>query len=142
MTTERLYDNIDEATKWEIINIKRLITVAGHLQDKLADDLKTLSDLKVEIKAYETKMAVFPDMDIVLASGSHVAILTAEAMQREKSPEVNRTVFGLLGIDKFLEICTLPVPATKKALGVEQFDMVCPPHYNGTGRRFSLKKKT
>ena len=142
MGRPNMYENVDDVTRQEIINMKRLITVAGEIQDRIADDVKTLDDLKKEIKSYEMTMATTPETDVTLVSGTHVAILSAEAKQREKGPDINRTVFGLLGIDKFLEIATLPVPATKKALGVEQYEAVCPAFYNGTGRRFTLKKKS
>jgi hypothetical protein len=142
MGRQSMYENVDEATRQEIINIKHLITTAGRIQDKIADDVASLEALKKEIKLYEQGMATTPETEVVLVSGEFVAALTGEAAQREKGPDVNRTVFGLLGIDKFLEICNLPVLATKKALGVDQYDAVCPASYNGTGRRFSLKKKT
>lgn len=142
MSNTHLYDNVDEETKKEIIHIKRLITAAGKIQDKIADDVKALEDLKKEIKSYEMQMATVPTMEVVLVSGSHVATLSAEAARYETGPDANRTLFGLLGIDKFLEIATFPIPAMKKAVGEEQFDTICPKTYNGTGRRFSLKKKS
>lgn len=142
MSNTHMYDNVDEATKREIINVKRLITAAGKIQDRIADDVKALEDLKKEIKNYEMKMATVPTMEVVLVSGSHVATLSAEAARREMGPDANRTLFGLLGIDKFLELATFPIPAMTKAVGAENFDAVCPKVYNGTGRRFTLKRKS
>ena len=77
MSTARLYDNVDEVTKMEIINVKRLITAAGKIQDRIASDVKALEDLKKEIKAYEMGMATSPTQEIVLVSGTHVAALSA-----------------------------------------------------------------
>ena len=137
-----LYDNMNETEKNATIHIKRLITAAGRIQDKIADDVASLDALKKEIKTFEIGLATTPETEVVLVSGEYVAVLTGEAAQREKGADVNRTVFGLLGMDQFLEICTLPVPATRKALGAEQYETVCPAYFNGTGRRFSLKKKS
>ena len=138
----RQYDNVDEATKNEIVRIKHLITTAGRIQDKIADDVSSLEALKKEIKLYEQKMATTPETEVVLVSGEFVATLSGEAARHEMGPDANRTLFGLLGIDRFLELVTFPIPAMTKAVGKEQFDAICPKSYNGTGRRFTLKKKT
>lgn len=134
--------NVEEHSKGEIMQIKRLITAAGRIQDKIAADVKALEDLKGEIKTFEMGMAHFPESEVVLVSGEYVAALSGEAAYRETGPDANRALFGLLGIDKFLELATFPIPAMTKAVGEEQFDAICPKSYNGTGRRFTLKKKS
>ena len=135
-------ENVVEHTKGELMQMRKLITAAGRIQDKIADDVKALEDLKKEIKNFEMTMATFPETEVVLVSGEYVASLSAEAARHETGPDANRTLFGLLGMDKFLELATFPIPAMTKAVGVEQFNAVCPKTYNGTGRRFSLKKKS
>jgi len=133
---------VEEHTKGELMQIKRLITAAGRIQDKIADDVASLEALKKEIKSFEQGMATTPTTEVVLVSGEFVATLSGEAARHEMGPDANRTLFGLLGMDGFLELATFPIPAMKKAVGEEQFNSVCPKSYNGTGRRFTLKKKT
>lgn len=129
-------------TKGDLISIKRKITEAGRIQDKIAGDLKRLEGLKKEIKAFEGEMVGRPEDEVVLVSGEYVATLSAEAARHEITPALNRTLFGLIGLDKFLELATFKIPSMEKAVGVHQFASLCPKEYNGTGRRFSLKPKT
>jgi hypothetical protein len=130
-----------ERSKGELISIKRKITEAGRIQDKIADDLKELEALKKEIKLFEASMAGAPENDVVLVSGEYVATLSAEAARHQCGPKQNRVLFGMIGMDKFLEIATFPIPAMEKAVGKHQFATICPKEYNGTGRRFTLKPK-
>ena len=134
--------NVEEHTKGQLMQMRKIITAAGRIQDKIAEDVKTLEELKKEIKSFEMTMASSPESEVVLVSGEYVASLSAEAARHASGPDINRTLFGLVGIDQFLEIATFPIPAMKKAVGTEQFEAICPKSYNGTGRRFSLKKKS
>ena len=133
--------HLAERSKGDLISIKRKITEAGRIQDKIADDLKRLEELKKEIKNFETGMAVVPENEVVLVSGEYVATLSAEAARHVTGPKANRALFGMIGMDKFLDISTFPIPAMEKAVGKDQFATICPKEYNGTGRRFSLKPK-
>jgi hypothetical protein len=134
-------ENFVEKTKGDLMAIRRKITEAGRIQDALQEDLKRLEVLKKEVKLFITSMASDPTVDVTLVSGEYAAVLSSEAMQRETGAEQNRALFGLLGLDKFLDLATFKIPDMKKAVGVDQFDSICPQYYNGTGRRFSLKKK-
>ena len=100
-----------EPTKGEIMQIKRNITEAGRLQDKLEPELKRLEALKRDIKQFETRMAGHPDVPMVLVSGEYVAELSAEREQRDLTPEVNNKVFHLVGVAKFMQLVKLQIPA-------------------------------
>ena len=131
-----------ERTKGEIMAVKRLITEAGGIQDRIAGDLKRLDELKKSIKQFETSMITDPGASVVLVSGTHVATLSAEAARHEITPEVNRTLFGMIGLDQFMEVATFKIPDMEKIVGKHQFLTICPKEFNGTGRRFTLKAKT
>ena len=128
-------------TKGQLIQIKRLITEAGKIQDKIAEDVKQLADLKKEIKEFTMDMASDPAMTIVLVSGTHVATLSEEKLERVTGPKQSLALFGYLGLEGFMDIATFPIPAMKKAVGDEVFDEVCPEQYSGKGRVFKLKAK-
>ena len=130
-----------EPTKGEIMQIKRLITEAGRLQDEMAPGLKRLEELKREIKGFQTKMAGAPENTTVLVSGEYVAELGAEKEQRELTPEVNSKVFHLVGVAQFMELVKLQIPATKKAISEATLDVIAPPSFQGKGRTFKLVKK-
>jgi hypothetical protein len=133
--------NVEQHTRGEMMQIRKLITAAGRIQEKIADEVASLEALKKEIKSFTLGMATVPKAEIVIVSGEYVASLSAEAQYRESGAAENRTLFGLLGVDKFLAIATFPVKDMEAAIGSEQFDAVCPKRYSGKGRKFSLKKK-
>ena len=134
--------NVATKSKGDVMAIKRKITEAGRIQDRIAGDLERLDTLKKEIKSFEVSMAPGPESDVVLVSGEYVATLTAEAARHTITTSVNRTLFGMLGVDRFLELATFRVPDMEKEVGEHQFLAICPKEYNGTGRRFSIKPKS
>lgn len=131
-----------EKSKGELMGIKRKITEAGRIMEKIADDVDRLADLKKEIKAFEEDMVAGPGSTVVLVSGEYVAELGAEKKARTLGSKQNLALFGELGLEKFMALCTFPIPAMKKAVGSHLFDEVCPEFFSGKGRVFSLKPKS
>jgi len=130
-----------EPTKGELMQIKRLITIAGRLQDELAPQLKELDEMKREIKAFETKMAGSAENTTMLVSGEYVAELGAEKLQRKLTPAVNNKLFHLVGLDKFMELVKIQLGAAEKVIGKAQLEVIAPGVYEGKGRTFKLAKR-
>jgi hypothetical protein len=124
------------------LSIKRKITLAGRIQDRIAPDLRELDTLKKEIKAYEVDHAAVPWQEVLLVSGEYAALLTAEREEREISPDTNRALLGRVGLDTFLELVSPNLTALKKILSEQEMDAIMPKEYSGKGRRFSITKKT
>ena len=132
----------EEKTKGELMGIKRKITEAGRIMERIADDVEQLAALKKEIKLFEESMVASAGATVVLVSGEYIAELGAEKKARAVGYKQNLALFGELGLQKFMEVCTFPIPAMKKAAGDHFFDEVCPESYSGKGRVFSLKPKS
>jgi len=130
-----------EKSKSELISIKRKITEAGRIMDKIKADEKRLADLKKEIRAFEVEMATEPALSVVLVSGEYVAELGPEKLERVTGPKQNLTLFGYLGLEKFMDLASFSVTEMRKEVGDTVFDTICPEQYSGKGRTFSLKPK-
>jgi len=130
-----------EPTKGELMQIKRLITLAGRLQDELSPKLKELEEMKGEIKAFETKMAGAAENTTMLVSGEYVAELGAEKLQRKLTPEVNNKLFHLVGLETFMKLVKLQIRDAQKEIGEAQLEVIAPGKYEGKGRTFKIAKR-
>ena len=124
------------------MQIKRLITKAGRLQDELKPKLNEFKDLTSTIKKFEMEKAEFAGAPVLMVSGEYAALLSAETLERDITPESNRALLGLLGLDKFLELVSPNLGDLKKEITEAKMDELMPRSYSGKGRRFTLSKKS